>query len=198
MDAKNGKFSDVSQSSSQNLSNHSTESGKWNTRQIATSAFFVALSIATSFIEVPIFPAAPFLKYDPSGVFCLLAGLLFGLPTGCVVAVLPWIFRLVTNPAGAFMSLLMGLAGVVASSLIFQAGEKSKMRLVVSLVVAVLVSTAMAVVANLIVTPAYTGVSVEAVLMMIVPVIIPFNLMKFALNSTIAGLLFYPLNKALK
>lgn len=177
---------------------HSTESGKWDSRQIATSAFFVALSIATSFVEIPIFPAASFLKYDPSGVFCLLAGLIYGLPTGCVVAVLPWVFRLVINPAGAFMSLLMGLAGVVVSSLIFQTSKNSKGKLVVSLVVAVLASTAMAVVANLVVTPAYTGVSVEAVLAMIVPIIIPFNLIKFSINSAIAGILFFPLRTAIK
>lgn len=177
---------------------HSTESGRWDSRQIATSAFFVALSIATSFVEIPIFPAAPFLKYDPSGVFCLLAGLIYGLPTGCVVAVLPWVFRLVTNPAGAFMSLLMGLAGVVVSSLIFQINNNSKGKLVVSLVVAVLASTVMAVVANLVVTPAYTGVSVEAVMAMIVPIIIPFNLIKFSINSAIAGILFFPLRTAIK
>jgi riboflavin transporter len=64
-------------------------------------------------------------------------------------------------------------------------------------VVAVIASVAMAAIANLIVTPAYTGVSIDAVLAMIVPIIIPFNLLKFSINSIIAGLLYVSLNKVL-
>ena len=177
---------------------HSTGDGKgnWNTKRIATCAFFVALSIATSFIEIPIFPAAPFLKYDPSGIFCLLAGLMWGPGTGCIVAALPWVFRLFTNPAGAAMSLAMGLVGVLVASLIHKARE-GKAWLMVSLVVAVFASTLTAVVANMVVTPAYTGVPLETVLGMIVPIIIPFNLLKFSINSVVAGVVFSPLQKAL-
>ena len=180
------------------MNDHSTGDGQgnWSTKRVATCAFFVALSIATSFIEIPIFPAAPFLKYDPSGIFCLLAGLMWGPTTGCVVATLPWVFRLFTNPAGAIMSLAMGLAGVLVSSLIYKV-KRNKMWLVVSLVVAVFTSTLMAVVANIIVTPAYTGVPTETVLGMIVPIIIPFNLLKFTINSAIAGVVLTPLQKAL-
>ena len=177
---------------------HSTGDGQgsWNTKRVSVSAIFVALSIATSFIEIPIFPAAPFLKYDPSGIFCLVAGLMWGPATGCVVATLPWVFRLFTNPAGAMMSLAMGLAGVLVASLIHKAREGNAW-LVVSLVVAVFASTLMAVVANMIVTPAYTGVPLETVLGMIVPIIIPFNLLKFAINSVVAGVVFNPLTRAI-
>ena len=50
---------------------------------------------------------------------------------------------------------------------------------------------------NLIVTPLYTGVPVETVAGMIVPIILPFNLMKFTINSVVVGLVFLPLKKAL-
>ena len=180
------------------VSNHSTGDGrgKWDTRRVAVSALFVALSIVTSFIEFPIFPAAPFLKYDPSGIFCLLAALLYGPATGSVVVALPWVFRLFTNPAGAIMSLIMGLAGVLVGSMIYRAKGTNK-TLFVGLILAVVASTAAAAVMNLIVTPLYTGVPVETVAGMIVPIILPFNLMKFTINSVVAGLVFLPLKKAL-
>ena len=55
----------------------------------------------------------------------------------------------------------------------------------------------MAVVANMVVTPAYTGVPLETVLGMILPIIIPFNLLKFTINSVVAGIVYAPLQKAL-
>lgn len=180
------------------ISNHSTEKaqGKWDTRRVAVSAMFVALAIATSFIEIPIFPAAPFLKFDPSGIFVLLAALLYGTGTGCVVATLPWVFRLFTNPAGALMSFMMGITGVIVASLIYKKVPNTK-GLVVALVCATIASVLMACVANLIVTPIYTGVSVEAVAAMIVPIIIPFNIMKFTIDAVVAGLVFVPLKTIL-
>lgn len=177
---------------------HSTEKsvGGWNTKRVALSALFVALAIALSYISIPIFPAAPFLKYDPSGIVCLLAALLFGSATGCVVATLPWIIRAFTNPAGALMSFVISIAGVLCASLIFGKSQNKK-RLVLALVLSAIVSVIVAIVMNLIVTPAFTGVPVESVLKMILPILLPFNIMKFAINSILAGLCFAPLKKAL-
>ena len=55
---------------------HSTgvaDSGRWSTKRIAMYALFVALSMAVSFIEFPIIPGVQWLKYDPSGIVCLVA-----------------------------------------------------------------------------------------------------------------------------
>lgn len=179
-------------------SNHSTESanGKWDTKRVAVSAMFVALAIATSFIEIAIFPAAPFLKFDPSGIFVLLAALLYGMGTGCVVATLPWVFRLFTNPAGALMSFMMGITGVIVACLIYKR-KSDTAGLVIALVCATIASVLMACIANLVVTPLYTGVDVATVAAMIVPIIIPFNIMKFTIDAVVAGLVFVPLKKIL-
>ncbi len=182
------------------LSNsHSTGdgSGAWNTRSIALSALFVAAAIATSYISIPIFPAAPFLKYDPSGIICLLAGLLFGVRTGAVVAALPWIIRALTNPAGAIMSFVISVAGVLCASLIYKASP-TRRGLIISLVASALLSVLVAIGMNLIVTPAFSGVDIEAVLAMIVPILLPFNIIKFLLNSVIVALVFEPISKLLK
>ena len=55
--------------SASSASAHATgvaDSGRWSTRRIAVYALFVALSMAVSFIEFPLIPGVPWLKYDPS------------------------------------------------------------------------------------------------------------------------------------
>lgn len=185
--------------SSPSPNSHSTGDGRgnWDTKRIATCSIFVALSIVTSFIEIPIFPAAPFLKYDPSGIFCLLAALQFSTSTGAIVVLLPWIFRIFTDPAGAIMSLFMGLCGVLVCGNVYSK-LKSNKKLFLSLFLAALASILAAMVANLIVTPLYTGVSVDTVAKMLIPIILPFNLIKFSINSTLAGIIFTRMKKVFK
>ena len=71
-----GSASTSTASTSAKLGSHTTgvaDSGRWSTRRIAMYALFVALAMVTSFIEFPITPVT-WLKYDPSGIVCLIAG----------------------------------------------------------------------------------------------------------------------------
>ncbi len=72
--------------SASSASTHATgvaDSGRWSTRRIAVYALFVALSMAVSFIEFPLIPGVPWLKYDPSGIVCLVAGFAMVRPLRC-------------------------------------------------------------------------------------------------------------------
>lgn len=83
---------------------HSTgaaDRGRWSTQRIAMYALFVALAMAVSFIEIPLMPAAPWLKYDPSGIVCILAGFAFGPSGAVIVSVLGFVPHLFVNPLGA-------------------------------------------------------------------------------------------------
>ena len=100
---------------------HSTTAGSgWSTRRIAVTALFCALSLITSFIEIPIFPPAPWLEYDPSCVVALVAGLAFGPATGTIVVVLSWLVHLVFqfSPWGVLMAIAANVSLVVPCSLI--------------------------------------------------------------------------------
>ena len=79
-------------STSAKLGSHTTgvaDSGRWSTRRIAMYALFVALAMVTSFIEFPITPVT-WLKYDPSGIVCLIAGFAYGPapPQSCLCSAL--------------------------------------------------------------------------------------------------------------
>ena len=57
------------------------------TKVLAGSAIFAALAYLVSFLEFPVFPAAPFLKLDFSAVFTLLGSFMFGPVSGAAICV---------------------------------------------------------------------------------------------------------------
>ena len=71
-----------------------------DSKRIALTALFTAASLMASFIQIPIFPAAPWLMYDPSGIICLIAGMAFGPKLGCAVAVISWLRASCSTPSG--------------------------------------------------------------------------------------------------
>jgi riboflavin transporter FmnP len=189
-----------SQSHTTTPRSHSTTQGKeavWSTKRIAVCGLFVALAFVTSFIEIPIFPLAPYLKYDPSGIVCLIAGLCFGPLTGVVVSVLPWVIRLFLNPWGAVMGMLCTVAFVLPASLIYKRMHTFK-GAVLGLCVSVVVMLAAAIAGNVVITPLYSGMDTASVVALIVPVLIPFNLLKIAINCAGTLALYKPVSKMIE
>lgn len=104
---------------------HSTgvaDSGRWSTRRIAMYALFVALAMATSFISFPILPnpAFSFLKYDPSGIVCLIAGFAYGPAAAAIVSVLGFVPHVFMDPWGTLMAVLVALTLSVPAALIYR------------------------------------------------------------------------------
>lgn len=177
---------------------HSTsEGGRWSTRSIAVTALFCALSFVTSYIEIPIFPPAPWLTYDPSCIIALVAGLCFGAGTGTLVIVLSWLLRLLFtfNPWGTLMAVICNISLVAPASAIYRHMGGGNKALVTGLIVGAVISLVSAILSNIVVTPLYTATTVEAVIEMIVPILIPFNLIKLALNCVIGALVMNSLSK---
>lgn len=178
---------------------HSTTAGSgWSTRRIAVTALFCALSLITSFFEIPIFPPAPWLEYDPSCVVALVAGLAFGPATGTIVVVLSWLVHLVFqfSPWGVLMAIAANVSLVVPCSLIARK-VSGRRGLACGMGVGAAVSLVVCIVMNLFVTPLYTAVTMEAVVAMILPILLPFNLLKLVLNCALTALVQGPVSKAL-
>lgn len=75
--------------------------------------------------------------------------------------------------------------------------NKSKKTAVIALGAGTLTMTVLMIVMNLIFTPLFMGVPINAVLGMLLPIIIPFNLMKAGINSIITFLLYKSTGKLL-
>lgn len=187
-------------SSARHDTHSTTASSGWSTKRIAVTALFCAVAaICTLFIEFPILPGVTFLKYDPSAIAALIAGFAFGPATGIVVSVLPYLVHLATESGiyGTIMAIIATLTLVLPASLIYQ--RNTTMRgAITGLVVGGVVCLACCILANIVITPIYMGAPRDAVIAMIVPTLLPFNVLKIALNCVITAFVYKPISKALE
>ncbi|PWG66082.1 ECF transporter S component [Bifidobacterium callitrichidarum] len=180
------------------LGSHNTgvaDSGRWSTRRIAMYALFVALAMVTSFIEFPITPVT-WLKYDPSGIVCLIAGFAYGPSAAVIVSVLGFVPHVFADPWGTLMAVLVALCLSVPASFIYHKARTRKGAALGILAGAVLAIVA-AIVGNLIVTPIYAHMTVSAVAAMIVPILLPFNIAKMAIHAVVTFLIYKPISNLL-
>lgn len=177
-----------------------TEQGSgWSTKRIAVTALFCAVAaICTLFVEFPIIPGIDWLKYDPSGIVALVAGFAFGPATGAVVSIISYLPHLATASGfwGMLMAMVATLSLVLPASLVYQ-HDTTRRGAIVGLVVGAVVCLACTILANVVVTPVYAHMSTADVVALIVPVLLPFNALKVAINCVVTALVYKPVTKAL-
>ena len=181
-------FSHVAQSAAQ-----SNQRTGWSTKQLVVMALFTALSLIVSFVEVPIFPAAPFLKYDPSACIAVLGGFAYGPVAGVIIGVVSAVIHglIMGDPWGSLMTIICVVCWTVPAVLIYRS-NKSVARAAVGLVVGCILAVAGAIAGNLLITPIYTGTDVATVAGMILPILLPFNVLKSIINAVISFALLKP------
>ena len=141
-----------------------------NTKRIALAGLFTAAALIIRLVEVPIFPAAPYLKFDPSGIVCLIAALAFGPQLGAGVTILSW----------------------VPDMFIYDRSGRTRAGSVAGMAVGAILAIIASCAANLVITPLYSVVSVEQVVAMIIPILLPFNALKMAITVVAGQVLLSP------
>ena len=177
-----------------------TAAGGWSTKRIAVTALFCAVAvICTLFIEFPILPGVTFLKYAPSAIPALIAGFAFGPATGAVVSILPNLVHLATQSGvyGTIMSIIATISLVLPAAIVYRRNTTVG-GAIAGLVAGAVVCIICCILANIVVTPIYMGTPRDAVIEMIVPVLLPFNLLKIAINCVVTALVYKPISKALE
>lgn len=168
-------------------------------KKITLIAAVAAMAIVlTAIIRVPI-TSLPFLKYDPKDVILTTAGFIFGPLVAILAAVIEVVVEMVTfsesGPWGALMNIIATLSFSGIAAAIYHRKRTTK-GAVLSLVCAVLSLTVVMALWNLVVTPIYTGFP-RAEVIKLMPVIIPFNLIKGGVNAALIILLYKPIKSAL-
>lgn len=165
----------------------------WSTRKLVTLALFTALALILAFIEVPIFPAAPFLKYDPSNVVAALAACGFGPVAGLIVGIVSAAIHglVMGDPWGSCMTIIALAFWIVPIALIYRA-RRTPAAMLVALIVGTILSLAAAIGGNLLITPIYTGTDMATVAAMVVPILLPFNALKVLINDVLLFVLAKP------
>ena len=177
------------------------------TIRLVQKAMLTSLAVVLMLtVRFPLLPGAKFLEYDMGDVPVIIATLFFGIPSGAIILTAEALVQALTVSAassweGFVMHVLSSCLFLVITYLFYSAGkkrEKEKPMLFIGLVISALATAAVMIPLNLIFTPMYLGVPVQAVKEMMLPVIVPFNLMKGAINAAVSFILFLPLKKILK
>ena len=165
------------------------------TLRLAKMAMLVALSIVlVVLIHFPLFPSAAFLEYDPADIPIFIGTFAFGPTAGVVITILVSVIQGTTvSAAGQIWGIIMHI--VATGSFCIVAGNlykfhKSKKGAIVALVAGVVTMVAVMCLANLIITPIYSGMPRSAVAAMIPTVILPFNLIKAGANAIITFMVY--------
>ncbi len=163
--------------------------------RITQVAVLGALAFVLMYLEVPL-PSFPvYLKYDPAEIPALIATFALGPVSGIAVevikAVLISMFRSgsVGGPFGIFMNLLAGVSLVAVAGSYYKA-EHTKAGAVKSLILGVGVMTGVMIVANVLLTPIFYGIPRGTVVGLILPALLPFNLIKGLTSSILAYLVY--------
>ncbi len=165
------------------------------TKQIAVMAMLVALSVVlVTFVHFPLFPAAPFLEYDPADIPILIGGFAYGPVAGIILAVVASVIQGATVSAGSGLyGILMHIIAtgtlVLVSCTIYRFIHNRK-GAVIGLLCGTVAMGVIMMVANHFITPYFMGAPVEVVDAMLLPVILPFNLIKAGVNSILTFLVY--------
>lgn len=172
-------------------SNANTNTNIWSTRQLVTMALMTAIGVLLSFIEFPLLPGVTWLKFDASNMPAMVAGFAYGpgggVAAGIVTAILHGL--LMADFSGAIMNIIVVTFYILPAALIYKY-KHTFAGAIIALIVGTLLAVVGAIIGNLIITPSWLGVPLDAVIAMIVPVLIPFNLLKGALNSVLTLIIY--------
>jgi len=166
---------------------------RMSTNKLAKLAMMVAIScVLVLLIRIP-FPPAPFLVYDPADVPIYITTFAFGPVAGLIVTIVVSFIQAFVLGGDAVYGFVMhvfatGMFAVAAGAIYHK--NKSKKGAIIGLIAGVIIATAVMCLMNYLVTPYYMGAPREAVVAMLIPVIIPFNLLKAGLNAVITFLVY--------
>ncbi len=169
-----------------------------NLKKLSVLGLFIALGYICLFVFRF---RVQFLTLDFKDVFITLAGFIYGPVAAVTIAFIESILEFITVSSTGFWGAIMNFAGsaafAVTASLIYKYNKSFK-GAIVALISSVFSTTAVMMLANLLITPIYTNTDVKTVAGMILPLLLPFNLIKSILNAVFTFILYKPVSQALR
>ena len=178
---------------------HTTAQRREKLLRMVVVAVFCALAYACQFVfRIHV----SFLTFDAKDAVMAIGAMIFGPVWGVVMSLLVALLEFLTLSGTGVYGFIMNFASSAAFTTLCAGVYKHKrtmMGAVLGLSAAVLGTTALMMLLNLIVTPLYmTGGSVEAVVELIPTLLLPFNLTKSLMNAGLVLVLYKPVSVALK
>ena len=171
------------------------------TRKLATLAILSALAyIVMVLIKIPVFPAVPFLNYEPKDVIIAIGGFLYGPLSALAISVVVSLVEMVTVSTtgiyGAIMNILSSCTFACTAAIIYKKW-RTLPGAATGLAGGIVITVPVMLLWNYLIVPIYMGAPREYVATLLVPYFLPFNLLKYGLSAAITMLLYKPIRIAL-
>ena len=173
----------------------------YKTKKIAMLGVLAALAyLSVVLINIPVV-SVDFLKYEPKDVIIALGGFMFGPLPAALLSVVVSLLEMVTISStgiiGCVMNILSTWGFACVAAIVYKRMHTLK-GAIIGLVTGCLATTALMLLWNYLITPLYMGLTREAVAAMLLPVFLPYNLLKCAMNAALTMLIYKPVVTALR
>lgn len=169
------------------------------TKEISTVGMLCAAAYAAA--AVGRIPLVLFLKYDPKDIVIAIGGLIFGPLTSFSVAFIVSLVEMFTisenGVLGFIMNVISSCSFACTAAFIYQRKRKPS-GAIMGLLCGWGCMVCVMLLWNYLITPIYMGYPRQAVVKLLLPVFLPFNLVKGGLNAAITMLLYKPVVTALR
>lgn len=162
------------------------------TKKLVRVSMLCAISVILAYIvHFPLIPSAPFLEYDPADISIILIGLSYGTGWGILATFITSLIQgLTVSSASGWIGIIMHIVSTGMFVLAVSEVYKRTSQLITALAIGTITMALVMIPVNLIFTGIFMGTGVQTVIKMLIPAIIPFNLLKAGINAVIAGLIF--------
>ena len=174
---------------------------KLTTKKISVIAMLSAMAMIVSLLfYIPIVPAVSFLKYEAKDVLVTICGFIYGpmaaLFSSSVTAVLEMFLR-----GGNMIDVIMDIISTGSFACVaayMYKKQRTQKGAVLGLFLGSVLMVVLMMVWNYVVTPIYYNMPREAVVALMIPGFLPFNVIKAILNALLIMLLYKPIVRILR
>lgn len=160
-------------------------------KKMTIMAIMTAIAyLITFFVHIPMFG---FLTLDFKDAILVFGAFIFGPLAGLAMTVVCSLIELVTISSTGWIGLIMNIlasASFVCAAALIHKRKPCLKNALIGLVAGTVAMTVVMIIWNYLITPLYMGIPREAVVQMLIPTFLPFNLFKGALNASLAVMLY--------
>ena len=173
-------------------------------KRLCVLAMLSALAfVLAAWVRVPVLTVSPtlILRYDPKDIIIVIAGFIYGPMAAFAVTVVVSFVQMVTVSAtgyiGFFMNVVASTAFCCTAAFIY-AKKRSISGALLGLIVGVIFATTVMMMWNYIIVPIFTTIPRAAVVPLLIPAFLPFNLVSNILNAALTIIMYRHVKKILQ
>ena len=166
------------------------------TKKITTLGMLCGLAVIVNLlIHFPLIPSVEFLSYDAKDVIIVIGGFIYGAGSAFIMSVITSLLEIMYR-GGNLLDVLMNVISTCTFACVaarIYKRDHTRKGAFLGLGIGTVCSVLSMLLWNYIVTPIYFGMPREAVVSILIPGILPFNLLKCGLNTGLTLFLYKPI-----